>query len=317
MKAVILNEFGGRDVLKVADVPKPEPGPGEVRIEVVAAGVNPVDWKIREGYLKDRLPNQFPIILGWDVAGRIDAVGTDVSAWQVGDEVYSYVRKPVIQHGAYAEYVTFDAAHIARKPESFSFEEAASVPLAALTAYQSLFDAGNLQPGERVLIHAAAGGVGGFAVQLARVTGAMVWGTASEANHVYLNELGADHVVDYHAVGVWDQLKESVPDGMDLIYDCIGGDTFDQSIPLLSTQGRIVSILEPDRCQSLMEQGTAAFYVFVEPNGEQLAKLTALADSGSIKTHLAAVLPLEDAARAHELIESLHTRGKIVLKVRD
>lgn len=317
MKAVILNAYGGRDVLEVAELPKPAPGVGEVRIEVVAAGVNPVDWKIREGYLKDRLPNQLPIIPGWDVAGRIDALGPDVSAWQVGDEVYAYVRKPVIQHGAYAEFVTFDAAHVARKPKNFSFEEAASVPLAALTAYQSLFDAGKLQPGERVLVHAAAGGVGGFAVQLARAAGALVWGTASEANHVYLKELGADHTIDYHAVGVWEQLKESVPDGMDLIYDCIGGDTFDQSLPLLSTQGRIVSILEPNRCQSLIEQGTGAFYVFVEPNGAQLEKLAALAENGKLTTHLAAVLPLEDAARAHELIESLHTRGKIVLKVRD
>ncbi len=317
MKAVILNAYGGRDVLEVAELPKPEPGNGEVRIEVWAAGVNPVDWKIREGYLHDRLPCEFPIIPGWDVAGRIDAVGPEVTQWEEGDEVYAYVRKPVIQHGAYAEYVTFDAAHIARKPNNFSFEEAASVPLAALTAYQSLFDAGKLQPGEQVLIHAAAGGVGGFAVQLARAAGAIVWGTASEANHVYLKELGADHVLDYHEVGVWDRLRESMPDGMDLIYDCIGGETFEQSIPLLSTKGRIVSILEPTRCQALTEQGTPAFYVFVEPSGPQLAKLSAFAESGKLKSHLAAVLPLEDAARAHELIESLHTRGKIVLKVRE
>lgn len=313
MKAICIEQFGGRDVLQIKDVPRPLPEPGEVVVAVQAAGVNPVDWKIRAGLLQGRLPHQFPIVPGWDVAGIIAEVGSGVSDWQVGDEVYAYARKPVIQHGTYAEYVAIEISHIARKPANLSFAEAASIPLAALTAYQSLFDAANLQAGESVLIQAAAGGVGGFAVQLAHHAGAKVWGTASTPNHDYIQSLGADIAIDYQSQNVAEVLRADAPDGMDLVYDCVGGAVFDQSIDLLKPQGRLVTILEPVKCQEMVNRGVAAHYVFVSPNGAQLETLRKMVEAGSLQTHLAAVLPLEEAIRAHEMIESQHTRGKIVL----
>ncbi len=315
MRAIIIDQFGGRDVLKLADVPEPVPGPGEVLIAVKAAGVNPVDWKIRTGYLEGRLPHEFPIILGWDVAGVVAAVDSSVSSWNVGDEVYAYARKPIIQAGTYAEYIAVDAAHIARKPTNFSFVEAASVPLAALTAYQSLFDAARLTAEETVLVEAAAGGVGGFAVQLARHAGARVFGTASSVNHDYVRELGAEHVIDYRQQDVVAEIQSELGVGVDVAYDCIGGDVFARCAAALKPGGRIVTILEPIKTQELADQGVSAHYVFVSPNGAQLEKLRQLAESGDLKTHVSATVPLADAAQAHELIESAHTRGKIVLTI--
>ncbi|MDH3557537.1 MAG: NADP-dependent oxidoreductase, partial [Deltaproteobacteria bacterium] len=178
MKTIAIKEFGGRDKLQFMDLPVPEIKPGEILVKVKAAGVNPVDWKIREGYIKDLFPYQFPIILGWDAAGIVEQAGPEVTRFKEGDEIFAYCRKPMVQGGAYAEYIVLEEEHAAIKPKNTSFEEAASIPLAALTAYQSLFDAAKLQSGETVLIHAAAGGVGGFGVQLARDHGAVVWATA-------------------------------------------------------------------------------------------------------------------------------------------
>jgi NADPH:quinone reductase-like Zn-dependent oxidoreductase len=310
MQAIILDAFGGRDQLRLADVPQPQPADGEVLIRVKAAGVNPVDWKIREGYLEGRLPHAMPIIPGWDVAGIVEATNGDSAGLAVGDAVYAYARKPVIQHGCYAEYVTFEAAHVAPKPPSLSFEEAASIPLAALTAYQSLFDAANLQAGEKLLVHAAAGGVGSFAVQLARHAGAEIWGTASPGNHDYLRELGVDHPIDYHTEDF-----RTVAAGMDVIYDCVGGETLDQSPAALAPNGRLVTIVDGEKCEALVQQGINAQWVFVSPNGAQLRTLAELVEAGALKTHLAATLPLAEAAEAQELIETQHTCGKIVLHV--
>lgn len=315
MRAIIIEQFGGREVVQLADVPQPVAGPGEVLISVRAAGVNPVDWKIRAGFLEGRLPHQFPIILGWDVAGVIAELGPGVSGWTVGDEVYAYARKPVIQAGAYAEFIAVDAGHIGRKPANFTFAEAASVPLAALTAYQSLFDAAQLCAGESILVQAAAGGVGGFAVQLAHHAGARVWGTASASNHDYLRQLGVDRVIDYREQNVVEQIRAELIDGVDVAFDCVGGDVFDHCAASLKPGGRIVTILEPGKSQALADQGVASHYVFVAPNGAQLERLSQLAEAGHLKTHLSATLPLAEAAKAHEQIESQHTRGKIVLTV--
>ncbi|MGD8531082.1 MAG: NADP-dependent oxidoreductase, partial [Syntrophobacterales bacterium] len=197
MKAIAINEFGGRDKLQLIDLPVPEVVEGEILVQVKAAGVNPVDWKIREGYLKDLFSHQFPVILGWDAAGLVEGVGNGVTRFKSGDEIFAYCRKPIVHGGAYGEYILLKEEHAALKPKNISFEEAASIPLAALTAYQSLFDAANLQPGETILIHAAAGGVGGFGVQLARGHGAVVWATASSRNKAYVQDLGASQVVDY------------------------------------------------------------------------------------------------------------------------
>ena len=315
MKAIVMNQFGGRDVLAWADVPKPECGAGEVLVRVKAAGVNPVDWKIREGWLKEMFPHAFPLIPGWDVAGIVEAVGAQVPQWRPGDEVYAYARKPKVQHGAYAEFIALDAAHVARKPSNLSFEEAASVPLAGLTAWQSLFDAAQLKETERVLIHAAAGGVGSFAVQLARNAGAEVFGTASARNHAFLKELGASLAIDYRTEKIPDVIRKAAPDGLDVVYDCVGGAALEQTPELLRENGRLVTIVDPEVAQRFAEQGLNASFVFVEPNSGQLDALRAQLEDGRLKTHVAAVFPLAEAAKAHELIEQQHTRGKIVLTV--
>ena len=301
MKAIAIDNFGGRTELKLRELPTPVAGKGEVLIKVKAAGVNPVDRKIREGLLRTRLPHQFPIILGWDAAGTV--VGT-------GAAVYAYCRKPIIKDGTYAEYVVVPKTSIARKPKNLSFVEAASVPLAALTAYQSLFDAAGLKRGQRVLIHAAAGGVGGFAVQLAKQAGAYVIATASQAKHAYVKSLGADEVIDYRAV----DFRQAVRD-VDVAFDTVGGETQVKSTDVVRKGGVLVSILAFVDAEAVRKKGVEPKYVFVAPNGRQLAKLTKLIEAGKLRTKIAKVFPLKAAAKAHALIEQGHTTGKIVLKI--
>ncbi len=317
MKAVYHEDFGPVDVLKYGDLPRPSPGKGEVLIRVRAAGVNPVDWKIREGLLKTRMPHQFPIIPGWDVAGVVAEVGPGVSGFRKGDAVYAYARKPVIKDGCYAEFVTLPARQIAPKPRSLSFEEAAAIPLAALTAWQALFDAAGLGKGQVVLVQAAAGGVGGYSVQLAKWRGAVVIGTARAENHEYLRELGVDHAVDYSVGDVVDQVRPLVPRGVDVVLDAMGGETQIRSAELVRRGGTLVTILAPqaETEKTLRRRGAKLAYVFVAPNAAQLRKLTALAERGDLRVRLAATLPLTEAAEAHRRIQSGHTRGKIVLQV--
>jgi NADPH:quinone reductase-like Zn-dependent oxidoreductase len=196
MKAVCIYSYGGPEVLAYKDVPCPHPSDGEVLVRVHAAGINPVDWKIREGHLKGMLNHTFPLILGWDVSGVVESVGrAGISRLKVGDEVFS--RPDILRDGAYSEYVVIREAEVAIKPKTIDHIHAAAIPLAGLTAWQSLFEAGGLSSGQKVLIHAAAGGVGSFAVQLAKLTGAYVIGTASGKNHDYVRKLGADQVIDY------------------------------------------------------------------------------------------------------------------------
>ncbi len=238
MKTIAIKEFGGRDKLQFMDLPVPEIKPGEILVKVKAAGVNPVDWKIREGYIKDLFPYEFPIILGWDAAGIVEQAGPEVTRFKEGDEIFAYCRKPMVQGGAYAEYIVLEEEHAAIKPKNTSFEEAASIPLAALTAYQSLFDAAKLQSGETVLIHAAAGGVGGFGVQLARDHGAVVWATASARNKEYVQDLGAAQVVDYNQVDFCDSVRSEYPDGVDVVFDCVGGEVLQKSTDIVKKGGK-------------------------------------------------------------------------------
>jgi NADPH2:quinone reductase len=318
MRAIIINNFGGRDQLQMAEVPRPVPGKGEVLIRVRAAGCNPVDTKIREGLLRFRLPHQFPIIPGWDVAGVVEEIGEGGRQFDVGDEVYAYCRKPVIMHGAYCEYVAVHWSHVAMKPQMLSFEQAAAIPLAGLTAYQSLFEVGELKVGEVVLVHAAAGGVGHFAVQLARGPGRKVIATTSERNMYFVShDLRAHHVIDYTRQDFVKEVRTLYPDGIDLAFDTVGGDVQERSADVLKPGGRLVSILAFANEAMLRAKGADCRYHFVQPNGTHLRKLANLADAGKLKVEIAAVLPLEDAAKAHEMLESRHTRGKIVLKVAD
>jgi NADPH2:quinone reductase len=315
MRAIGINEFGGREKLRIMNLPEPEPADDEVLIHIKAAGVNPVDWKIREGMLKDRLPHEFPVILGWDAAGTVAKVGKHAARLSERDEVFAYCRKPVVKDGAYAEFIALTEDNVALKPKSMSFVEAATVPLAALTAYQALFDAGKLKANETVLIQAAAGGVGTFAVQLAKERGARALGTASEGTHDYLLELGLDVHIDYQAGDFRVATRAACPDGVDLVFDCVGGDVLQGSADIIKPNGRVVSITDPSGVDQLAKKGVNAGFVFVEPIRPELERIAKMIDAGKLRTSISASLRLDEVAEAHQLSESGHTHGKIVLTV--
>lgn len=308
-KAVIINEYGGKEVLTEGEVTLPELGTHQVMVRTKATSVNPIDWKLREGYLQQKLDWEFPIILGWDVAGVIEAVGSEVSNWQVGDEVFA--RPETTRFGTYAQFTIVDDHLLAKKPVHITFEEAAAVPLAGLTAYQALFDHGQLKKGEQVLIHAGAGGVGSYAIQLAKQAGAFVYTTASLKNHELLYKLGADQVIDYRTTNLQELLTD-----IDLVLDTIGGDTQEESFPILKEgSGRLISVLqEPDQELAKTKQVTAKS-MWLEPNGEQLAILADLFEQKKIKSIIAQSFPLTASGvyQAHELSESHHAVGKIVI----
>lgn len=308
MKAVRFHTYGGPEVLVYEDAPRPIPGPDEVLVRVHAAGVNPVDWKIRSGYRKERFNHPLPLIPGWDFSGVVEAAGSGVSELKVGDEVYS--RPDLARNGAYAEYIAVRASEAAHKPKSIDHIHAAAIPLAALTAWQVLFDTARLTAGQRVLIHAAAGGVGTFAVQLAKWKGAYVIGTASAKNHEFLRELGADECIDYGAV----RFEDAVQD-VDVVFDAMGDDTQHRSWKVLKKDGILVSIVGRPSAENAAAHGVRSDYVFVQPSAPQLAEIAGLVDSGRLKPIIHAVLPLADARRAQELGQEGHTRGKIVLRV--
>ncbi len=314
MKAIGIHQFGGPEVLEALDLPTPQPGPEEVLVKIKAAGVNPVDWKIREGLLKGRLPCEFPIILGWDAAGIVEAVGDKVKEFKKGDEVMAYCRKEKIHDGSYAEYIVLEPRHLALKPINLSFEEAAALPLAALTAYQSLFEGIQLKPGQTILIHAGAGGVGGYAIQLAKNLGAHVLTTASSNHDQYVRELGAEEVIHHREEDFAKMIREKYPKGIDAVFDTVGGETQRKSAEVLKPGGRLTSILSLDE-NYLKARGLIPHYIFVRPEAKQLDEIRKLAEAGKLKVHLAKIFPLQEAKRAHQLIESGHTQGKIVLSL--
>lgn len=316
MKAVQIRGYGGIDVLEMAEWPDPVPGPGEVRLRIHAAGVNPVDAKIRKGLLVQRLPHTLPLIPGWDAAGEIDAVGAGVTLHRPGDRVYAYCRLPVVHAGAYAEYIVLPEHQVAAMPASLDFVAAAAVPLAALTARQSLFDAGGLTAGQRVLIHAGAGGVGGYAVQMAKNAGAFVIATARRCNHPVLRDLGVDMAIDYTEVDFRDAVLDAFPEGIDLAYDTVGGEVQVRSADVLARGGTLVSILAFQNEEAIKARGIQTRYVFVAPNRDQLVELAREIDAGRLAVRVAATLPLEEAAEAHRRIETGRTVGKLVLRIR-
>jgi NADPH:quinone reductase-like Zn-dependent oxidoreductase len=307
VKAIALDRFGGTDVLQLVDLPEPKLGPDWVVIRVRAAGVNPVDAKVRAGSLEPAFPTTFPLVPGWDVAGVVEQVGPAVPEYSVGDEVIGYVRKDVIGEGTYAELVAANVRHVAPKPASASFEEAAALPLAGLTAEQAL-DAAAVADGDTVLVHAAAGGVGTFAVQLATLRGARVLGTASERNADYLRGLGAEPVT--YGEGLADRVRALAPGGVDAAVDLVGGESLDVSAELVADRGRIVSVVDAEAVLRL-----GGRYVFVRPDAAMLARLSDLVDDGRLRVEVSRTFPLEEAAQAQELIESGHVRGKVVLTV--
>lgn len=309
MKAIRIHSYGGPDVLAYEDIPRPKIAPDELLLRVKAAGVNPVDWKTREGYLKDLLHHQLPFTPGWDVSGTVEEVGPQVATYAVGDSLYAFID--LARGGGYAEFCAVKSTEAAFTPQSLDHIETAAVPLAALTAWQSLFELAGLQAGQRVLIHAAAGGVGHYAVQLAKWAGAHVIGTASQQNHDFLRELGAHDVIDYTT-----SRFEDIVHDVDVVFDTIGGDTRERSWKVLKKGGILVTTLPPAPSEEITKaHGARAAAVLVQPNGQQLGEIAELIDSGHVKPHMHTVLPLSEAMRAHQLSASGHVRGKIVLKV--
>ena len=308
MKAVCIYAFGGPEKLVYEDAPCPHPADGEVLVRVHAAGINPVDWKIREGHLEAMLHHTLPLILGWDVSGVVESLGTNLVRLKVGDEVFSL--PDIARDGAYAEYIVIKESDVALKPRSIDHIHAAGLPLAALTAWQTLFDAAGLSSGQRILIHAAAGGVGSVAVQLAKWKGACVIGTASERNHDFLRKLGVDQVVDYER----ERFEEAV-EPVDVVLDTLGGDTQERSWKVLKPGGILVSIASPPSKEKAATGGFREAFVFTKPNAPQLDQISKLVDSEKLKAIVETVMPLSDATRAQELSERGHTRGKIVLRV--
>ncbi|MDX2591604.1 MULTISPECIES: NADP-dependent oxidoreductase [Streptomyces] len=306
MRAVIVEQWGGPETLIEKDVERPEPGFNEVLVRVHAAGVNPVDWKTRaSGALIDW--GTVPAV-GWDVSGTVEAVGPGVSLYRPGDEVFGMPLFPR-QAGGYAEYVVAPARHFAPKPTGLTHVEAAALPLAALTAWQALVDTAGVRPGERVLVHAAAGGVGHLAVQIAKARGAYVIGTASAGKHDLVKELGADEVIDYRAVRF-----EDVVGDVDVVLDGLGGQNAERSLKILKAGGRLITLPGPDDVPAAPE-GVRAVWMLVEPDHLGLREIAALVERGALKPVVDTVLPLAEAAKAHEIGEQGRTTGKIVLTV--
>jgi len=306
VRAAFYTRYGTPDVLQVGDLPDPVTGPDGVVVRVAAAGVNPVDWKIRQGYLDGAFPSHFPIVPGWDVAGSVEAVGPAVTGFAVGERVLGYVRKDDVQHGTTAQLVRAGERHLAPLPDGVGFETAGAVPLAGLTALQAV-EAARLGEGDTVLVHAAAGGVGGFAVQLARLRGARVLGTASETNADFLRWLGAEPVT--YGEGLRERVR-SLLDGapVSAALDFVGGPAVADSFALVADASRVVSVT--DAAAVLAGGGR---YVFVRPDSAQLGELARLVVDGSLHVEVSATYDLADIAAAHRRSETGHGRGKVVV----
>jgi NADPH:quinone reductase-like Zn-dependent oxidoreductase len=307
MRGVAYDRYGGPEVLTLRDdLPDPPVGPDTVLVRVHAAGVNPVDVLIRSGGLTGAYPHHLPIVPGWDVAGVVEAAGPAVTAFAAGDEVFGYVRRDDVQWGTTAELVPAPQRCLAHKPESLSFAEAAGLPLAGLTAYQSLTEALDVHEGERVLVHRAAGGVGFSAVQIAVALGAHVIGTASPKNHGFLRDAGAAEVLDYSAGPISGQLSEPV----DAVLDLVGGNPLADAPRQVRDASRIASVVDPS------VNGTGGRYVFVRPERHDLEELGRMADAGQLRVAIAKAFPLERTAEAQDLVAGGHVRGKVVVTLR-
>jgi NADPH:quinone reductase-like Zn-dependent oxidoreductase len=277
-------------------------------IRVHAAAVNPVDWKIRAGYLAAMIAYEMPLTLGWDVSGVVEKVGADVTDVLVGDAVYS--RPDIARNGSYAEYLVVRASEVAPKPKTLTHNEAAAIPLAGLTAWQALFEHAKLKAGERVLIHAGAGGVGSFAVQFAKWAGAHVITTASAPNEALCRDLGADEFVDYRS-----QQFEDVLAKVDVVFDTIGGDTQARSVALLKTGGRLVSVVGTPDADALAAVGATGNQFMVQPSRDNLSRIAGLVDDGTVRVIIDSVFPLSETRAAHTKSETGRAKGKIVLEV--
>lgn len=315
MRAIVIDQFGGPDVLQVRDVPKPEPRAGEVLVRVVVSGTNPVDAKLRQNASWAGL--ETPLILGYDASGVIEATGDGVQGLATGDEVYYTPEIFGNQHGSYAEYAVAPATIVARKPRNLSHEEAAAVPLAGGTAWEAIVRRIRLRLGETVLIHGGAGGVGSFAVQIAKASGAFVFATASEANQDFLKALGADVAIAYDREDFADVVKRGTHGaGVDAVFDCAGGDNVGRSIACTRPFGRIAHILPAGgNIAGSYPKNISLLGTFLTRERARLDEMRPVLERGLVKPIVDEVLPLEEVVRAHERLDSGHGRGKIVLRV--
>lgn len=307
MNAARIHQFGCSDVIHMESIDIPTPAPDEVLIQVGAASINPVDYKIREGQFPPVQADQLPLTLGRDLAGIVQAVGSRVGNVHKGDAVFSMVGAD----GSYADYALVKASYVAPVPPKLDFATAASIPLAAQTAWQALFVHGGLQAEQSVLIHGASGGVGHFAVQLAKAAGATVYATASADNLEFLRSLGADLAIDYEA-----QHFENICQDIDLVVDLVAGETQERSWAVLREGGTLVSTLSEPKSDRPEAQGKVGKFFLVEPDGEQLEKIANLIESGQVRPVLSKTFPLEEVAEAQDFLEHSHVKGKVVLVVR-
>jgi len=313
MKAIVLNHFGGIEALELSELSTPGIENDEVLIKTKAFGINPVDIKSRKGEsIGKKLEEREPIILGWDVSGVVKKVGKGVTRFKVGDQVFGMVNFPLFGR-CYAEYVAAKAGSLVKKPEDISHAEAAATPLAALTAYQSVIKHGEIQANQKVLIHAASGGVGHFAVQLAKAAGSYVIGTSSAKNRDFILGLGADEHIDYQSQKFEEELS-----GIDFVLDTIGGDYIDRSLEVLSPSGTLITLPsefaeEVNRKARLKDK--EGFFISVETNAVDLNEITKLISKNLIKPQVLKVYNLENIQEAHKQIESSRTVGKIVCEI--
>ena len=305
MQAIRVHDYGDANQLKLERIPRPEPQEGEVLIQVHAAGVNPIDWKLRQGLRKEMLQMQFPYIPGMEIAGIVQEVGSGVTALQVGQEVYGQSRK-----GGYAEYIVASVESLALKPQSLSFDEAATVPVGATTAWQGLFEYGKLEAGQRVLIQGASGGVGVFAVQFAHWKGAHVIATTSGANVDFVRSIGAETVIDYSTTSL-----TSVVHDVDLVLNTVGGSTLEESVQALKRGGTLVTIAGQPTAESVKERDVQVKSAFARIGTEPLQTFARMIDEGQLKVVIEKVFPLSEANLAQELSRHGHGRGRIVLHI--
>lgn len=319
MRAIYYESHGTSDVLKFGELPLPEPASDQVLVEVVAAGVNPIDRRLRSGELQDYITRIFPVIPGWDLSGRIVKLGKNVTGWRVGDEVLGLAFNWSVHHGTYAEYIPVDASAIALKPRELTFSQAAALPLVSLTAWQSLAEYGELAAGQTVFIQAGAGGVGSVAIPMAKHLGATVYTTARSENADYLKNRGADNIIDYTQVDYEATLKVLEPEGVDLVLEALLGEgVAEKAIGLAKNRGVVVFLNnEPPDVAEIAERGIKTKFLHHRADGKMLAELANLFCNGAFPLPEIEALPLTDAAEAHKRSESGRTRGKIVLSIKE
>jgi NADPH:quinone reductase-like Zn-dependent oxidoreductase len=305
MKAVRIERYGNEEVMELAEVEQPKPRENEVLVSVKAAAVNPVDWKIRDG-LGEMFGMKLPLILGCEVAGTVKAVGNGVKDFAAGDEVYGYLGA---HSGGYAEFVAAPASEFVRKPKQIDFDTAASVPVGALTAWQGIFDLGQLGSGQRILIPGASGAVGSMAVQLAKTKGAHVIGIGSGRNEEFVRKLGADEFIDYKKAKFEDEVS-----GVDVVFDTVGGETQERAFQTLKRGGFLVSTVSPPSTEKAKDFGVTVAMVQMMPKPDQLAEINRLVERGELKTRVVTVLPLAEAKKALQLSAGGHADGKIILR---